>query len=531
MNDDGRGAFAWGIKDRDNPNHMLISSHAPIHGDSDQIHSTRGEMFGVLGCIRQIQYITKKFKYKPKQKIPIYTDSSSTIQIVQTPYYLSFKSTFDDDVDIKTELRTNFKRMQKYVSLHHVKAHQDDKIPFHNLSLAAKLNVTTDEQAKSALTKPTKIKHRRFIPHLPLQKISLKTKYDRITNDIGSNINRYKIGHESEKWLKKRWNINEETMKLINWSDLKYVLKNSKFYQKTQYVKIIHKMWATNKRQFEWKQSDSPKCPFCKTEDESRLHLFTCKNIVAKSFRNLELAKIRKELRRIQTAPMLTNHIIRALHQFHNNYPVSMLQPKQGHDPTESQHMHLINEQFKLGIDNLLSGALTTYLSSIQQHHISSYNVGKFTSIRTWNRKVIRLLLDHANALWQYRSKILHDEDLLTREATLRNQAIEILNEYRQTPQKIAFEQRELLNRTVSYLKKTHLRNVRSWLNRINIAIETEANRVKNGRTDIRRWLEKQKCQDSEICELTVDSNNYVPDTMETLNYTSNPITKNPAPN
>ena len=68
-------------------------------------------------------------------------------------------------------------------------------------------------------------------------------------------------------------------------------------------------------------------------------------------------------------------------------------------------------------------------------------------------------------------------------------------------------------------------------MNRINIAIETEANRVKNGRTDIRRWLEKQKCQDSEICELTVDSNNYVPDTMETLNYTSNPITKNPAPN
>ena len=96
---------------------------------------------------------------------------------------------------------------------------------------------------------------------------------------------------------------------------------------------------------------------------------------------------------------------------------------------------------------------------------------------------------------------------------------------------KNAFEQRELLNRTVSYLKKTHLGNVRSWLNRINIAIETEANRVKNGRTDIRRWLEKHKDQDSGMCELTVHSNNYVSDTMETLNFTSNLITKNPAPN
>ena len=531
VNDDGRGAFAWGIKDRDNPNHMLICSNAPIHGDIDQIHSTRGEMFGVLGCIRHIKHIMEKFKWKPKQKIPIYTDSSSTIQIAQNPFYLSFKNTFDDDVDIKTELRTHYKRNQNYVSLHHVKAHQDEKVPFHDLSLASKLNVAMDIHAKAALLQSTKIKHRRFIPHLPLQKVSLKTKFDRITNDIGSNVNRYKIGHESEKWIQKRWNITEDTMKLITWSDLKHVLKNSKFYKKTQYVKIIHKMWATNKRQFEWKQTDSPKCPFCKTEDESRMHIFTCSNVVSKSFRKLELAKIRKELKRIQTAPLLTNHILRALHQFHNSYPVSMIQLKEDFDPTEREHMNLINEQFKLGIDNLLSGALTTYLSSIQQHHISTYNVGRFTSIRSWNRSVLRLFLDHANAIWQYRCKILHDEDLLTREATLRNQAIALLNEYKTTPEKIAFEQRDLLNRKVSYLKTTHLRNVRSWLNRINIAIETEMNRVKNGRTDIRRWITKNVDSDMKMRVTTVEDNTSGNGTVDELIQNINPLTKTHAPN
>ena len=531
VNDDGRGAFAWGIKDRDNPNHMLICSNAPIHGDIDQIHSTRGEMFGVLGCIRHIKHIMEKFKWKPKQKIPIYTDSSSTIQIAQNPFYLSFKNTFDDDVDIKTELRTHYKRNQNYISLHHVKAHQDDKLPFQDLSLASKLNVAMDTHAKAALLQTTKIKHRRFIPHLPLQKVSLKTKFDRITNDIGSNVNRYKIGHESEKWIQKRWNITEDTMKLITWSDLKHVLKNSKFYKKTQYVKIIHKMWATNKRQFEWKQTDSPKCPFCKTEDESRMHIFTCSNVVSKSFRKLELAKIRKELKRIQTAPLLTNHILRALHQFHNSYPVSMIQLKEDFDPTEREHMNLINEQFKLGIDNLLSGALTTYLSSIQQHHISTYNVGRFTSIRSWNRSVLRLFLDHANAIWQYRCKILHDEDLLTREATLRNQAIALLNEYKTTPEKIAFEQRDLLNRKVSYLKTTHLWNVRSWLNRINIAIETEMNRVKNGRTDIRRWITKNVDSDIEVCVTTVEDNTSGNGTVDELIQNINPLTKTHAPN
>ena len=109
VNDDGRGAFAWGIKDRDNPDNMLIQTNSPLHGDIDQIHSTRGEMFGVLACIRHIQHVLSKFKYKPKYKIPIYTDSTSTIQIATNPFYLSFKNTFDDDVDIKTELRTHYK--------------------------------------------------------------------------------------------------------------------------------------------------------------------------------------------------------------------------------------------------------------------------------------------------------------------------------------------------------------------------------------------------------------------------------------
>ena len=40
VNEDDRGAFAWGIKDRDNPDNMLLQHHAPIHGDVDQIHST-----------------------------------------------------------------------------------------------------------------------------------------------------------------------------------------------------------------------------------------------------------------------------------------------------------------------------------------------------------------------------------------------------------------------------------------------------------------------------------------------------------
>ena len=233
--------------------------------------------------------------------------------------------------------------------------------------------------------------------------------------------------------------------------------------------------------------------------------LFSCPNIAAKSNRKIQISKLSKERRRIQTAPLITNHIVRALHQFHNNYPVSIANTATTTDEIEKTHLESINAQLSLGIDNLLSGALTTHLSSIQHHHIKTYNVGKFTSLRPWNRSAITSLLNHANELWQFRSKALHDEALLTREALLMEQSIALLSLYKAIPYKIAYEQRHLLDRTTTYFRQTHLRNVRSWLNRFNLAIEEVANRAKNGRTDIRHWLQNDGNEGVTTCLPTVD--------------------------
>ena len=109
---------------------MFIKSHAPVHGDCDQIHSTRGELFGILACMRHIQYICKNFKFRPNSRIPIYTDSTSSIYIAKSPLYISYKIAFCADADVKAEVRSTYKALSKIVSLHHVKARQDDKLPF-----------------------------------------------------------------------------------------------------------------------------------------------------------------------------------------------------------------------------------------------------------------------------------------------------------------------------------------------------------------------------------------------------------------
>ena len=106
------------------------------------------------------------------------------------------------------------------------------------------------------------------------------------------------------------------------------------------------------------------------------------KNEVAKTQRIGLLVKLRKKLNRLQKSPPITNHIIRGLHQFHNGYPVPPINVEKADHEVEKQNMNLINHQLSFGIDNLLSGALTTRLSLVQKHHIETYNVGKMTSIQ-----------------------------------------------------------------------------------------------------------------------------------------------------
>ena len=89
----GYGAFAWGVLDRDNSTNTFLRSHAPLHGHSHQNHSTRGELFGLLGCLRHIHYLHAKYQISMKKKIPIYiyTDSAASISILKRKVSYSTK--------------------------------------------------------------------------------------------------------------------------------------------------------------------------------------------------------------------------------------------------------------------------------------------------------------------------------------------------------------------------------------------------------------------------------------------------------
>ena len=102
------------------------------------------------------------------------------------------------------------------------------------------------------------------------------------------------------------------------------------------------------------------------------------------------------------------------------------------------------------GVDNLLSGVITTDLSEIQQYHIDDHNLSSVTHIAKRNRSFIQLILNYTNDLWLYRCSILHSQKDLQHDTLVRHQAIDLLQKLRCDPFQLPHASRDLAQRSRS---------------------------------------------------------------------------------
>ena len=489
--DKGYGAFAWRILDKDNNNNTLVKYHSPLHGCPSQNHSTRGELFGILGCLRHISYLHHKYKFPVRKKVRvyIYTDSSASISILKGKNFLSTSSAVEDDYDIKAEVRHAYRYLHSKIDVRHVRAHQDDKVAFKHLSHASKLNVLMDRFASLALTTSTKIRYRPVIPHLPQQKISYRSPFERLTRKLASELNRGKIGHAAECYLKEKWNFDDNAMKTVLWKELGTVLQSVPFYKRVQYARIMHKQWATMKRNCAWGFTESDKCPICSKAVEDRKHILSCRDPLSIAFRNKQILGLRASLQKIHTNPFITNHIIRSLYQYHGGYNISLIPIRPTMSELEKLDSIAINDTITLGMDNFLSAVVTKSISDAQHRYIIDHGLSNVINITGWNKGVIRIMFEYTNSIWLYRSSILHEKKELNREAMIRQQAVDLLFQLRRNPYKLHYSGRDLSARRRSDIMNAPLSRVLNWIDRVSVALDKQSKNAQLGTSDIRRWL------------------------------------------
>ena len=118
--------------------------------------------------------------------------------------------------------------------LQHVKAHQDDNVPFRLLSLDAKLNFECDLRAKHAVQQAIAddASFSTTIYSLPLEQASVFFDGSKQTSDIAKEL-RYQIGRRNARQFYQDEKImDNSTFDSIAWADLRSLLeKRPKMYQ------------------------------------------------------------------------------------------------------------------------------------------------------------------------------------------------------------------------------------------------------------------------------------------------------------
>jgi len=145
----------------------------------------------------------------------------------------------DDNIDVILEVQELYKNLPIKVQLTHVHSHQDDNVPFNELSMPAQLNTLMDDLADQQYKNPI-TEHDILMPHLDAQKISFRTKERRLTNNTQLELIRIRRDFPGEAAALKSWGIKDKHKKLIHWDALGIVMTKKGKYTIGGYVKCLH---------------------------------------------------------------------------------------------------------------------------------------------------------------------------------------------------------------------------------------------------------------------------------------------------
>ena len=482
----GGGAFCLSTLEGE----ILFQYNFPVPGEYDDVHSTRTEMFAILAALIFLKKIHAKYKHCDKPKIVLVSDSMNAIKAAYEKIFVSISNVFENDGDIKSELRWQ-RQISKYnIIMEHVCAHQGDDVDINDLPLHQRLNRLMDSHAKAVFDDYShKFFQSTIPPFLAAQKISLRTPYNRFVYDVKNKLNEYKLGHDTEALLSKNWKIKQNHLSLISWNTLWCVSRSMKKKNRYRTVKTVHNQWHTMSRAFKWQQTHSDLCPLCNLYPEDTDHVLKCSAQEAKSARTKQLLELRELLDKLETNNLLRNRMMSVILQWTNGFDCGEYQLD------ENLEIELVNAAFRsqqhIGIRNLFRGLIANDIVFLQKEHYVKNTHKKHNTIESWCKKVGTKLVTISIELWKNRCEIVHETESGTIEKNTRNNAYDLLLKMKRAPWSLPSASRHLLEREQDFFRTAAFHDVSGWLRRIQYGIQEMETSEKRGSTDIRIWALK----------------------------------------
>jgi hypothetical protein len=396
------GSFGWVISNKLN---IMIEGHGSVPGAPMSSH--RAEGFGKLSWVTLLHHITLYFGVTIRCTIRSYCDNKAIVQTTKTQMtYSSLSLAVCPNYDILRTIATKQQQLMsstiKFENTMYVKAHQDQKKPFHALTTEEKLNVRADEIATMALHRA---KEEKDTPNyiLPLGMAFLcmdgAAQSSEEQRTLRWRLSEFKL----QEYYSEKFNIKITKLATINWAALR--LAREKLHPGQRSFTIKHTIeWLATGNRMQMQGQILNSCPLCGNEENTD-HLYLCSQRTEKAKSTSDTFK--KFLKEIKTDKV----IISAMVWGFQRWVVANNTHQMPEDPDMSwtddhEVSRAVNSQDEIGWHLLVSGILAFRWSEIQESR--SENISNPTG-DIWGSKVCLWWIQQSHELWIQRNKELHE--------------------------------------------------------------------------------------------------------------------------
>jgi hypothetical protein len=346
--------------------------------------------------------------------------------------------------DLHRTIRT-LKHLARFdLSYKHVKAHQDKRKPWRELTLSEQLNVICDDLANRAVKgylerdSPT----HRSTPLLPLEKAAVFIDNEKATTDVGPNA-RYLLGAEEARrfytspvilvrganqgglgWSRERFDQ-------VAWTDLNRALRSKPDMYQLWLSKQCIGICATRRNLARIQDILDDRCPNCGQGPERSTHLNRCPDHGRTMLFNESVTKLGTWMRQNErTDPELAYWVEKYL-LFRGTRSLTSLVAEDTFASTDVKVAAV--GQDLIGWTEFLHGKVSVEIASIQDIHCRSSPSCRLTGA-DWMKAFISHLLQISHAQWIFRNYTLHDKQRGYLRLRLRSTVLREIHELLETP-------------------------------------------------------------------------------------------------
>jgi hypothetical protein len=303
------GTYGWVLCLEDGTH--LAHGSGPVDGNDPRSFRAEGQgMLSVmcfLHCLSQWTHATSTFTGT------FATDNTGLIARIETQRALKYpvpNATFKPDWDVVQAIVDTMHSFSVEATFEYVRGHQDEKTPFSEFPLLAKLNVEADRYAGTH-----RDLHGRNCPIIPLSTtrpvaldIDGKTIHRGFKQAIRDAIH---APHLLEA-MQIRYDWPDSVLETIDWEAHRQALQ-SQSNRRTHFVKLCHDILPTGSVVCRYGQGLPSYCALCSTPDENFAHVLCCPHPTRAKWRSEFIVRLRKKCHNLSTDQWLIDILLSSI--------------------------------------------------------------------------------------------------------------------------------------------------------------------------------------------------------------------------